>query len=83
MIRREPVAAKGIRRRAAEIRRHWTPDDYKKRAGLPPDMPKSLRDCLADGLYAGWPAVPTFHVDPERLASHLPTWWPIDLEFSK
>jgi hypothetical protein len=82
MMRRDPLAAKGIRRRAAEIRRQWTPDDYKIRSGLPPDMPKSLRDCLAVGFHSARPRVPTFHVDPERLSSHLPKWWPIDLAFT-
>lgn len=40
-----------IRRRAAEIRKHWTPAERRRRMGLPPDAPQKLQTYLHD-----WPA---------------------------
>jgi hypothetical protein len=38
----ESPELKGSRKRAAEIRQHWSPSERQKRAGLPPDTPWAL-----------------------------------------
>jgi hypothetical protein len=35
-----------VRKRAAEIRSHWSPLERVQRTGLPPDIPARLRDYI-------------------------------------
>jgi hypothetical protein len=35
-----------IRRRAAKVRKHWTDVEKRRRLGLPPDVPRALREYL-------------------------------------
>jgi hypothetical protein len=38
--------AKEVRRRAADIRDHWSSLERLRRTGLPPDTPPTLRDFI-------------------------------------
>lgn len=54
--RHAPLREKsGVRRRAADIRRHWTIRERLKRLSLPPDMPQRLRSYLTGPYLTGRP----------------------------
>lgn len=46
--------APDVRDRAAEIRRHWTSTEKRRRTGLPPDMPQSLREFILGAPQRAW-----------------------------
>jgi hypothetical protein len=43
-----------VRKRAAEIRRHWSPKETLRRTGLPPDMPPKLQHFFAAPPERAW-----------------------------
>jgi len=43
-----------VRKRAAEIRRHWSPLEKLRRTGLPPDMPPKLRQYFLGSPQRAW-----------------------------
>jgi hypothetical protein len=57
----------GFQRRAAEIRRQWSPAERAVRTGLPPDMPHRLREHLVGSLASSWQPLPDFELDYSRL----------------
>jgi hypothetical protein len=44
--KRRNIESQEVRKRAAEIRRHWSPLERAQRTGLPPDIPARLRAFL-------------------------------------
>jgi hypothetical protein len=46
--------AQEIRRRAADIRRKWSPLERLRRTGLPPDIPPKLRQYIMGPTQPGW-----------------------------
>jgi hypothetical protein len=50
--------AQEVRKRAAEIRRGWSPLEKIRRTGLPPDVPARLKQFILGGSQPNWsPAV--------------------------
>jgi hypothetical protein len=45
-----------VRKRAAEIRGHWSPTERRRRLGLPPDIPARLRSLISEPRAVEWPA---------------------------
>jgi hypothetical protein len=43
-----------VRKRAAEIRRQWSPLEKLQRTGLPPDMPPNLCDYFSSSPPRAW-----------------------------
>ena len=43
-----------IRKRAAEIRKQWSPVERRRRTGLPPDMPPTLRHYFIRSPQRAW-----------------------------
>jgi hypothetical protein len=52
--RHHKVEAQEVQKRAAEIRRHWSPLEKLRRTGLPPDVPARLRQFIMSGSTADW-----------------------------
>jgi hypothetical protein len=47
-----------VRRRAAEVRRNWSPVEKERRMGLPPDIPTRLKQFILGESEPQWsPAV--------------------------
>jgi hypothetical protein len=51
------IEAQEVRKRAAEIRRHWSPLEKLRRTGLPPDIPARLKQFILGGSPEWSPAV--------------------------
>ena len=47
------VDSREVRKRAADIRNHWSPLERAKRMGLPPDVPARMREFIL-GPATGW-----------------------------
>lgn len=45
-----------VRKRAAEVRRHWSPVETVRRTGLPPDIPTRLRQFILGESKHEWSA---------------------------
>lgn len=45
-----------VRRRAAEVRRNWSPLETVRRTGLPPDIPTRLRQFILGEARPEWSA---------------------------
>lgn len=43
-----------VRKRAAEIRRQWSPVEKVRRTGLPPDLPPKLRHYFLESPQRAW-----------------------------
>jgi hypothetical protein len=43
-----------VRKRAAQIRRNWSPTEKLRRTGLPPDMPPKLRQFFLGTPQHAW-----------------------------
>jgi hypothetical protein len=55
---RHKLEAQEVQKRAAEIRRHWSPLEKLRRTGLPPDVPARLRQFILGVPQPQWsPAV--------------------------
>jgi hypothetical protein len=54
MFKRSQPENSAVRRRAADIRRHWTLRERMKRLGLPPDMPERLQSYLVGRPERNW-----------------------------
>lgn len=83
--------AEEIRRRAAEVRRNWSPEERIRRLGLPPDSPWCLRCQRPSPMIANWRLGPGDEREPApyrrrrvaavRSASHVrPLFHFVDLE---
>jgi hypothetical protein len=46
-----------VRKRAAQIRSHWTLSERHRRMGLPPDVPERLRDFIVGSRLPAWGVV--------------------------
>jgi hypothetical protein len=44
-----------VRRRAAKVRKQWSPIEKRRRQGLPPDAPRLLREYLLGSPSQIWP----------------------------
>ena len=49
------VEATEVRRRAAKVRKRWTVSERRRRLGLPPDVPRLLREYLLGCPTQVWP----------------------------
>ncbi len=56
-----------VRRRAAEIRRQWSPAERDRRCGLPPDIPPRLRQLIFGSPQLAWS--PAFWGAPTKFYS--------------
>jgi hypothetical protein len=54
--RHKSVDSQEVQRRAAEIRRHWSPLEKIQRTGLPPDIPARLKQFILGPAQAQWSA---------------------------
>jgi hypothetical protein len=54
ITRQKTLNVEEVRRRAAEIRRHWSPLEKLRRTGLPPDMPPKLRQYFLGSPQRAW-----------------------------
>jgi hypothetical protein len=52
--RQKTVDSLDVQRRAAEIRRHWSPLEKIRRTGLPPDIPERLRQFILGQSPTKW-----------------------------
>jgi hypothetical protein len=52
--RKKILGVDEVRKRAAEIRQHWSPLEKVQRTGLPPDMPFRLREHLFGATERVW-----------------------------
>jgi hypothetical protein len=55
--RHHTIDSQEVRKRAAEIRQHWSPLEKIQRTGLPPDIPARLRQLFLGTLQPGWSTV--------------------------
>jgi hypothetical protein len=46
MATHHKIDSQEVRKRAAEIRRHWSPSERVQRTGLPPDIPARLKEFI-------------------------------------
>jgi hypothetical protein len=51
---RSKLEAQEVQKRAAEIRRHWSPLEKLRRTGLPPDVPARLRQFILGDTGREW-----------------------------
>jgi hypothetical protein len=55
---RNKLEAQEVQKRAAAIRRHWSPLEKLRRTGLPPDVPARLRQFILGEPKRAWsPAI--------------------------
>jgi hypothetical protein len=47
-----------IQRRAAKVRKGWTALEKRRRLGLPPDVPRAMREFLLGGPAQFWTLAP-------------------------
>ena len=57
-IFRNIVDAQEIQSRAAAVRKRWSPDEKRRRTGLPPDAPARLREYILGQPRLQWQAAP-------------------------
>jgi hypothetical protein len=55
--RQHNIDLQEVRKRAAEIRRHWSPLEKIRRTGLPPDIPERLRQFILGPCQPKWSVV--------------------------
>jgi hypothetical protein len=51
---RRKLETQEVRKRAADIRRHWSPLEKLRRTGLPPDVPARLRQYILGASGRDW-----------------------------
>ena len=54
IARRSMTESREVQKRAAEIRRHWSPLEKARRTGLPPDIPARLRHFILGDNEVDW-----------------------------
>jgi hypothetical protein len=53
-MKRNKIHSRDVRKRAAEIRSHWSPLERAQRTGLPPDIPTRLRQYILGSYEPEW-----------------------------
>lgn len=56
-MRHHTINSQEVRKRAAEIRQHWSPLEKIQRTGLPPDIPARLRQLFLGTPQPRWSPV--------------------------
>jgi len=56
MLNNTNIELEEARKRAAEIRGHWSTSERRRRKGLPPDIPAKLRDLILAPRLSAWPS---------------------------
>lgn len=51
---RKKLETREVQKRAAEIRRDWSPLEKLRRTGLPPDVPARLKQFILGGYQPNW-----------------------------
>lgn len=60
------MSAQEVRKRAAEIRGHWTSLERLHRTGLPPDVPARLRNYILGRTVQAWPSTVRMAVEASK-----------------